>query len=116
MAIAAVIVLHGRAEKSNFIDIQGEKKDGGVGGEKKNLLWKKWNWGVKQKKKKKKKKKKHQPKKRREIERERGGGGGEGGWKETWQKKKKTGGGRNMGELIVKYEIVLQQGRYWVKM
>lgn len=27
MAIAAVIVLHGRAEKSNFIDIQGEKKD-----------------------------------------------------------------------------------------
>ena len=27
-------------------------------------------------------------------------------------KKKKTGGGRNMGELIVKYEIVLQQGRY----
>lgn len=34
MAIAAVIVLHGRAEKSNFIDIQGEKKDGGGGGEK----------------------------------------------------------------------------------
>lgn len=27
MAIAAVIVLHGRAEKSNFIDIQGEKRD-----------------------------------------------------------------------------------------
>lgn len=27
MAIAAVIVLHGRAEKSNFIDIQGEKKE-----------------------------------------------------------------------------------------
>lgn len=26
MAIAAVIVLHGRVEKSNFIDIQGEKK------------------------------------------------------------------------------------------
>lgn len=31
MAIAAVIVLHGRAEKSNFIDIQGEKKEGGRG-------------------------------------------------------------------------------------
>lgn len=37
MAIAAVIVLHGRAEKSNFIDIQGEKKDGG-GGEEKSLV------------------------------------------------------------------------------
>lgn len=27
MAIAAVIVFHRRAEKSNFIDIQGEKKE-----------------------------------------------------------------------------------------
>lgn len=36
MAIAAVIVLRGRAEKSNFIDIHGGRKDGEEG--KKNLL------------------------------------------------------------------------------
>jgi len=37
MAIAAVIVLHRRAEKFNFIDIHGGKKDEKK--EKKNPFW-----------------------------------------------------------------------------
>lgn len=53
MAIAAVIVLHGRVEKSNFIDIQGEKKKKKKEKKKrtkKNLFGKRWNWSMEEKK------------------------------------------------------------------
>lgn len=51
MAIAAVIVLHGRVEKSNFIDIQGEKKKKKKKKRtKKNLFGKRWNWSMEGKK------------------------------------------------------------------
>lgn len=71
MAIAAVIVLHGRAEKSNFIDIQGEKKE------------------KKRRKIPPAKKMRHEEKKKnrkgRAIERETEVVcGGREGWKETW--------------------------------
>lgn len=60
----------------------------------------------------KKRKEKKEIWERRDIERQMWRGG-RAEKRHGWQKRKIE---KNMGKLIVKYEIVLQRGRYWVKM